>query len=509
MNSHIRTILDELYVLEPQLKTQENELITIIEQMLEHKPDAEPDPAFVQQLRMILKERAASTSTTHSSLFFPAPRSSRRSVVGSFLTMQSFPYAVVGAVLGAVITGPIVYSIVTSDGTISVPTDAPMPMFSYGIQEAGNQAFGDLSDPSVSINPRGQGGGGGGAPSIDAAMPTDAKMIAPDSMIYPAEITEYNFTINGEMPALTDGEVDVLKRRKGMSSPSISSILGSFDLGFINLSSFNDAKVDSISFYEDKQYGYMFYLNFREGSLSINANWEKWPQVTDYQPIDPSSVPADERLLSIASSFVSDHDINVSSYGAPEVDKQWQRQFELMSAAGTSMYAPDSVRVVYPLLIDGQPVYDEGGSKMGISIGINVRENRVSDVWGIMDQNFQKSSYPGVTDGAQVTQYLDTYGDMQKQWMPEGTTVKTVDVTLGAPIPGFTRMYVYDDANRMGNELIVPALIFPVESVPEGQYYYQTSITVPLAKELLEKINQPIGVPRPLMMEDVPTPAAQ
>ena len=241
MNDHIRSILDELYALDPSFASQEKELIPILETLLAHRPDATPDPAFVQNLRMLLRERASEQQTL--SLFF------------SFFTMNRFAPAFAGALLGILITGPVVYSFVRSDTGTPLFTNGNSPesaSFSYEIQPTSDQAFGNLSDPDIAIsnatsaqNPmmpgRGQGGGGGGD-----AISTDSKLIAPD--MYPSEIIDYNITFEGELPALTDQEVAVLKRQKG-SAVSASSFLNAMNLGMINIGSFANMKADSITLF--------------------------------------------------------------------------------------------------------------------------------------------------------------------------------------------------------------------------------------------------------------------
>jgi hypothetical protein len=264
-----------------------------------------------------------------------------------------------------------------------------------------------------------------------------------------------------------------------------------------------------ISFYQDTDYGYFVTVSFREGSISLNQNWETWPHPENncrdeacfqrYR-VQFDDIPADDVLIGTAQEFVEQHGVDLSQYGAPEVDRQWQTQYE--AATDKSMiYLPDAVRVTYPLLVDGKPVYDEGGTKAGISLGINVRADRVSDAWGITDQKYQKSGYAGVTDAAQINSYLQNYGKVNGDWMPPNTTKKSVDVTLGTPELSLVRMYTYN--NNVNEELLVPALVFPVTNVPAGEYFYNTSITVPLASDLLKQRTDIVNpMPMPLIMED-------
>lgn len=504
----LKQILSELYEIDPDLRAHEQELIPILEKMLAHKPHAEPSEAFVQKLRTILRDKAHSPLPTSYSRFMP-----------------SFNYAITGAILGAIITGPLVYTFVQNGGqTMLPPSDgaSETALFSYKVEEAGNQAFGDLS----SLNVSGGYGRGGGAPAMDMARPESGgggvDMYSTDQrMIIAPEMTEYRLKFEGEMPALTQQQVDVLKRQKGTSSADMATILRSVNTGLMDMGSFPNAKTDMISFYQDTAYGYIVTVSFRDGSVSLNANWEKWPhpesKCQDEGPalsdvegcyrrfmLNINDVPADGDVIAIAEKFVKDHGIDLTNYGPAEVDNLWRRNYET-APNKAEFYVPDSIRVVYPQLAEGKPVYDEGGSKAGISIGVNIRENRVSDAWGLMDQKYLKSSYPAVTDASLITKYLETFGRMSRDWMPPETTVTSVDVTLGTPEMGFMKLYAYDNATS--EELVVPALIFPVTNVPTGEYFYRDTIAVPLAVDLLEKMNQqPSPMPvEPIIMEDQPT----
>lgn len=510
MNQQLQSVLDELYTLDPELRAQEEELLPILQRLLESKPDATPDEAFVQNLRVILRDKAAAQPARSRSFF-------------SFLPMTTLPpfnYAITGAILGAVITGPVVYGIMQSGGINTLPaTKEEKALFSYSVKDAGSQAFGDLSGTTDGAA-FGRGGGGmGGSPAMDSAMPVpqmgeadvpagsavDQRMI-----IAPGEMTEFRLKFEGEMPELTAQQVEILKRQKGVSSADLSTIMRSFNTGLIDLESFGGAKADMISFYQDKPYGYITNVSFREGTIAVNANWEQWPHLESNcrdeacfrnMQLKIGDVPADDVILGIAADFVRSHGIDLSQYGQPEVDNLWRTNYE-QAPDKSHFYVPDQIRVIYPHLVEGKPVYDEGGYKSGLSIGVNIREKKVSDAWGIQDQKYLKSSYPAVTDATKITSYLENQGRMHTEWMPEGSTIKTVDVTLGTPELGYVKIYNYE--NNMSEELIVPALVFPITNVPEGEIYYRESVTVPLAADILERAaDQPRPMPvEPIILED-------
>lgn len=51
MQANIKTILDELYALEPALREKENAIIRIIEKMQKNRPTIQIDEAFKVELR--------------------------------------------------------------------------------------------------------------------------------------------------------------------------------------------------------------------------------------------------------------------------------------------------------------------------------------------------------------------------------------------------------------------------------------------------------------------------
>jgi hypothetical protein len=89
--------------------------------------------------------------------------------------------------------------------------------------------------------------------------------------------------------------------------------------------------------------------------VNIDANWEQWPQskcTTEAcyknEQVKIGDIPADDVLIGIARDFVSEHGIDLSHYGDPEVDNSWKRDYE--RATDTSLaYVPDTQRVVFPL----------------------------------------------------------------------------------------------------------------------------------------------------------------
>ncbi len=476
MKPSIQTFLAELYDIDPTLKDHEADLIPLLEQLLRHDPAQTPSQEFVAVLRMRLRERAATLSS-------PA-RAARWS---------KWLYAFGGALTAAVVL-PLVYVAVNRPGLPALPAgDRTSSLFAYRVEDAAPRAFGPLggavAGSSVAM---GKGGGGGGGPQATG----DAKIALP-----PFVMTQYEYRYEGTIANLPEKTVDVYKRDPSSALLPLSSLAGRLNIGTLDLNSFAGMNVDSMTFAQDKPYGYQLSVSLREGTVNINAQWDQWPQSQcrtedcwNAQRVTVDQIPGDDALIAIARDFAAAHGIDLSHYGAPVVDKMWKRDYE-RAADKNQAYVPEVQRVIFPLVIDGQTVYDQTGAPMGIGIGVHVREKRVQDVWGIADRTYLKSAYEAVTDPKTVTDYLAAMNPAPVG-LPHGATITKATVVLGEPTVSFT-VYYRSDAKGRGEELLIPSLVFPVKEVHgSDQPFYMPNVVVPLAKELLDQ--QLPGPPMPL-----------
>jgi hypothetical protein len=283
-------------------------------------------------------------------------------------------------------------------------------------------------------------------------------------------------------------------------------VLRSLNTEGINLASFDDMRVDSLSLVQHHQFGYQLSINLRDSSMSIDANWEQWPQSqcqTDAcwqaERVKIGDVPADDVVLGIAEDFVRSHGIDVSQYGKPVVDNAWRSDYE-RSEDKVNAYVPETQRVVYPQLLDGKSVYDQSGQLTGMSISVHVKHRKVMNVYGLADRSYAKSSYEGVADASLIQKYLSK---LDTGWADPAASAGAKDaevvVTLGAPTYAYVVYYRY--AQNVSEELLVPSLIFPVERTQGDDvhtWYYRTSVVVPLATDMLKEQQ---GYPMPLIME--------
>jgi hypothetical protein len=496
-----QSILEELYALDPSLRQHEPRLKELIAQLRAKRPDATPDPQFLRELRVLLLDRAADLSAPRSSFFTP-------------LSMSRFTYAVTGAILGVLVAGPTAYYLFNGGqpSFTSTGLESDGDLFSYSVAPTDGRAFGDLSQAQPQ-QAGGRGGGGAENMAMDAARPqsgggggVDAKLA-----IYPPVAYEYRYTMSGALPSLPGETVDVLKRQKGTKSVPLSAIASRFQTPFMDLETFDDAIVDSVTFVQNEQKGYMVSISAREGTLSVSQNWEKWPQYGQecrdeacwrrYR-LTPNDLLPDAEVIRIAKAFADAHGIDLSRTGEPEVDSQWRVEYERMQDKSQA-WVPDVQRVVFPFLVEGKPVYEEGGQKSGVSIGVHVREKLVSDVWGVMDHTYLSSAYPAVKDEQAIRDYVNATDRIfidPAAMERDGVERKTVTVRLGAPELAYAKYFLYDNPNRVGEEVVVPSLVFPVENVEGDVSFWRKNIVVPLADDLLkQRLSPQDGQVMPLM----------
>lgn len=481
-------LLQELYEIDPGLREHESELVPLIAQLLERDPAQKPSPAFVKKLRKELQARVG--SMTSGAVEYRAAYDAPSAFAAFF---HRFAFAAAGAVAAVVIAVPVTLNYATRE--------AGMPLDAFRAEEtamkAGNQDDGSVSTsgmpaPQAANNPvpgmYGRGGGGGGMDM--GTMSAVSSLVAPWNPV--------KFRLEGDLPALPQGKVEVLERNMRALSVPFSSIQNAFRDAAIDLSSFDGTTVDHVSMTQRRQFGHTINVSLADGSVSINQAWEFWPQPGSncqteecFRAQQPklSDIPADAELIRIANKFLADHSIDLAGYGDPIVDNAWRRDYD---RAEDKRYAwvPESIRVVYPLVIDGTTVTEPGGGPSGISVQVSIRHKRVSDVWGLMTYQFSRTSHDAIAGRDDVEKFIANSG-------AQYTNAPTV--TLKNPTIGYVRLYTYE--NNQNKELFVPALIFQVTDVPPGTFYYPTSVAVPLSKQLLKEATPPMPIdPMPMPM---------
>lgn len=503
MKHSIKQFLADLYEIDPSLRAHEAELKPLLEKLIAEDPSSAPDSAFVEKLRMQLRAHAASIEEEPAASLW-----------------QRFGYLFSAGLTAAVIIPVAVVM------TNQQPLTPGTPLFSNSVQATGKNAFGNLGELAAANAPLGspdarsmrpQSGGGGPENGTTSAIAPygmgggggDAKMIMPWNPVL------FNYVYSGAIADL-NSTVSVYKRQFNPIKVPMSTLADRLNLGGINMGSFDGMNIDSVSFTQQTKYGYSMYVNLRDGSLNIDANYEQWPQSQcqteecwKNQQVKIGDVLKDSDAIAIAQSFAKDHGIDLSIYGEPELDNSWRRDYD-RATDKTLVYIPDQQRVIFPQLIDGKAVYDQSGLKTGLSISINVKEKRVMNVYGLGDHSYLKSDYAGVTDQAAIQKFLSSVDNYNYYVDPaanvreggaQDAATKKVTVVLGTPTVSYAMYYRY--TNQRNDELLIPSLVFPVDHV-EGDTanaYYRQQVVVPLSQEMLDEMSKRPDV-MPMMRED-------
>lgn len=465
----IKEILEELYLIDQSLKEYQPELEKIIKKLLDAKPEAIINEQFKQELRRELlvriqeiKEQQPVKLNKFMNIFSP----------------NKLSYSLTGAVLGIIIVFGGVYYANQKGFLIGKPESGLISDFSVSL--APNEEFGSLKTQEQSSQELGIGsvagtGGGGGMLGI-----------APS-------ISSYRYIYNGDVLELTENNVEVLKREKNNADTGISNIIKNMNLGIVDLSSFSNARLDSASFTQEKDFGYLIHVNFQDGYVSLNNIWQGngWKDVipscfeqncTPPKLLKESDIPNEEKIIEIADNFISAYNISKDSYSKPETKiEQLIREIKRVEGMQGISYSPDTIRVIYPLIINDKNVYDEWGNKVGLGITINLRAMKVIGLDGLRTQNYQASLYKAETDFSKILEVAEKGGINQ---MVFGNNNNVVSVEISDPFLGYVRVIKYERGNS--EEFLVPGLIFQISEENKTNNQYREHVVVPLAKELLE-----------------------
>lgn len=383
--------------------------------------------------------------------------------------------------------------------------NAPKPKFSK-LSQLAFGPLGGISSAGVST-PMGMGGGTGVADSgaistkarqaAEVSSPAsggvDGKMIMP-----PFEGKAYKFVYKGQELKLENAQLDVVKRVKGTEiGVDAKNLISNLNLSFVDLNTFPDQKIQNLNFIQKGDFGYITSLSLDEGIVSIYQNWETWPsgrcgsdsKCYESLRVNLGDMPTDEELIAIANQFISEHAIDRSGYGDPEVNTDWRRQYEAVSDKST-YYFPDGVEVVYPLKIDGKFVYDEyNAAKTGLSVYVQVKDRKVNNVNNLTTQVYNTSAYDMETDAQKIIAYAEKGGSGGVMYWGEN---KIEDLELSDPEMVYVRQYVYRD--NQNYELYVPAMYFPIKNLPKDPNFNRKAVIIPLAKDILdERLNSDNG----------------
>ncbi len=502
----IKTILSELYEVDPSLRQQEEDLKKVIVKFLSAKPNVAMTAEFKQELRAELLRKAGEIK--------PLPKEDIRGFLWiKIFTARNFAFASVSIVIMVVIM------IITLYQTKDNGTQTNLYPNRLGIEKLSSRAFGELS--ATDLQPSGGGGFGGGL-AKESAYSTDQTTVgssasditAPDIMPVPyGGGTNYIYQYDGDISAPATS-LEVLKRLTGNSIKfENTNLINSLGVDIVDLSSFPDSELQTITLIQNKESGYTIDVNLNLGLISAyeiqDQQYLKGDVATSCVGLDcenenltAADIPADEILISLADDFLDKHGVDLTGYGQPEVQNQWGRRYATETSA--PLYISDIMQVVYPLVVNGKTVYQVTGEKNGLYVSINIRQQRVTGFSNLAFQQYQSSSYETIQDLSQIEAYVQKGGIYGYEFPNPDNTIT---FSLGEPSLQYVQMSKMDGLEYV--EYLVPGLIFEVsDQMPtNAEFVPQQYVVVPLIKDFfVENSMVDYGETMPLR-ETPPAPA--
>ena len=501
MSPNVKTLLEELYLLEPSLREKEDQIVLIIENMQKNRPNIVINEEFKNELRTkIMIELKNSTSQKSQN------KNQNWNWWWIFAGLSTTAFA---AFAGYALLGGLAFQTIPStpsDGTVLTMTTSPQKLsFAPTITKTGENGFGNTIALSTAA-PQAPNPEAISARVAGMGWVSSSKMMANDTMMPVQDFPYYQYSYTGTLPTVTGSLVVYRKNMVPFTSNETSSFLAGLSLDGINLRAFENSNVTNLSFSENRDFGYIVNMDFSVGNISIYQNWEKWPQPKCdangcEQPVKltEKDVPSDDEFTRIGDEFLAKYGIDRALYGTPKIDNSWRIMYARMMADNSEGYIPDQYTLTYPILLDSKKLYEEYGGYKGISLSIDIRTKKVVSMNGLEKQNLTSSLYSNLTDGALVEKMIPFGGRYETK---AGENQKTVTVNLGEPTVEYIHIYgEWKDGKY--DEYYVPAYVFPVLDKPEGSYLKDT-VTIPLVADFAKFVpmtDAPIGVPTPLMME--------
>lgn len=454
MESIVKDLLEELYILEPTLRKQEKQLTKFVTLMVSNIPKSEMNIEFKKELRKQILSKIHSKKEIKFSLFFPIFASIS---VFLFLSIFSWNYF---------------------QNMSSNHTQLWRISFMPDIKRVWSNAFGtNIKKASLSAPVRGW----------NYAMwiwPT-AKM-ANDTTTVAYEHITYQYSYTGVLPAMSSGQLLVYKRESvPFTNQDTVSFIGNLNIDGINTKEFQNAGLSSINISEDREFGYNIWIDFTAWTVNFYQNYPKWPQQKcDTNGCEPlpklteKDIPSSESLIVTTDAFISKYGINREMYGTPQVNSSWRTEYMKQVREGSEWIIPEVYTVTYPIVLDSKNLYEESGEYKWLIFGIDIRTKKVISLTGLEKYTLKSSLYPPISRESRDKMIASWW--RYTEWDANTETWKVVQLILGDPIIGYMRING-EWKDGISNDFFVPAYIFNVMNKPKDSYISDT-VMIPMVE---------------------------
>jgi hypothetical protein len=493
-NNKINKILEDLYKIDPELQKQEKDLKEIIKKLLDSKPEVKIDQKFVQDLRKKILQ------------------GEDKKVAFKLNYMNKFIYAGIGMAVMALVLIPYYNNKDNNFTVTNILKDNGIK-----IESVEEKAFGSLQNisnyDSGDLEANSRAGGGIGVMGLgsaeigvidvdDGGTGRSSIMPRPNPVIYEYQYVGDDFLVDKDSTAV----VKRIKNTELLADKAVA--LNNLDIGGLNYNKFSNLKINNISLHEDKDSGYIISIDSSEQRVSIYKDWQTWPQENALnERLEMSDVPSDGSIIAIANSFIENYNLDMSPYGEAVVDKSWLKNYEQAENKDTA-YIPQTMTVIYPLVLNDKEVYNEYNNKYGLSVQVDIRDKKVSSVNEIVEHNYQSSNYEVVQDVNRIIDIAERGGYRNYSYNIENNEAEKIVVELGTPSLEMVRVWNYSPNGS--EELYIESYIFPVLN-SDNNYFYRDYLIVPIVEELVaedERQNDNISNNMPEPYIGIPEQAA-
>ena len=544
MTAEVRAILEDLYAIDPELRTHGAELERVVAEILAVRPSVTVDAVFRAELRTKLMERAAALGqqplgSSSFASWFTLPHLAygfgglTAVVVLAVVAVQQFSSSSVTRQFFGTYSNHTGYVTVADGafGSLATLTPAgssasPAPL-GLGAPERSATFGSPLGQPearsSAPMTPfaLGQGVAQVG-PVSDSTATSEQTMVYPAPGMRPQPWAPYRFVYRGAELKNLEPKVMVLRRVTGEAQlPAATDLVQSLEVPGISLPSFPNLKLSQLTLNQDSEYGYSIYVDLAAGQISVNQNLSRWPQpwaqcqdqtCAERYQLKESDVPQDGELVASAKKFLQEHGVETASYGEPYMQNDWRTWYlKLALQERATYYLPGVATVVFALRLKGHTVF-EGGAPSGLGVSVSLRDLRVTGFWNLTTNAFEASAYPAETDAAKLLAAAESGGQgyggpgpfPTPLMAPSGMEVAPNEPTTNRPMPeaqvelgtpeyAYLKLWNYRSGTQ-ADELYVPALAFPITKAPVEVEHNLRYVVVQLVKDFWGNVGGPIRI---------------
>ncbi len=493
MNHDIDSLFRELSELVPEMKNDPESWKAFLSSFIEQQPDSKIDPRFKEQLRQQIlsaigrKQDAALDKGRN----WPQWLKWSLGLAGSFavISFALLPYLRPPSPSSPSLQMTFPESPVTFEEaslSVSAESDAAAQALMNDsafvqVNDLPPNALGNIAQS----NPQAKGvamgelerGGGGGIPS--------------QGMPYNGARVNISYQYKGKPLSGLPEQTRAYRKKLGASerlNQGISSLIGEAGMGGLDLKRLGQLELRQMLLAQqpspDKpdEIPYQVNVDFQNRTIWLHPDQEKWQKkfcpngVCDYAPLLKASIPSDDQIKAIAKNFLDSLGVDLSSTEGAQINKYWLTDLAPGQSPLEPDPYPDTIQVIFPILVEGQTVQEAWGQLVGIGVEVNLRYKNVSSAQ-IPIMELEASSYPAL----RADEILESAQKGGYDGVSYANPDQSVTFTLGSPKQELRRIWQY--APEGPKEILVNMMVFPVLDRKESpDYYVPQQVLVPLAK---------------------------